>query len=281
MNKLLIVCGPTATGKTSLAIELAKKFRGELVSADSRQVYKGLDGLTGKGRSQDIPIWLYDVVAPGDEFSVAHFVRLARARIGYIEKQGRLPIVVGGTGFYLRALTETIDTIFIPPDWELRTMLATLSLEELQKRLNKKRFEKMNESDQKNPRRLIRAIEIEEKGIFAPPPSQTFDALWIGLIAAPSALKRRIQMRIRARFALAVHEARDNLPPILGAKQVLAFKRGKLTREEAIARWQTEDYQYVKRQLTWFRKEKDIHWFDVTEPDFRRRIIDTVRSWYT
>lgn len=261
MNKILIICGPTGTGKTKLALALAKKFNGELVSADSRQVYKGLDALTGKDRSKDIRIGLYDVAER--EFSVAHFVKLARAAIADIHGRGKLPIVVGGTGFYLKALTEPVDTIGVAPNWKLRKKLASLSVEELQKRVEPKRLKKMNDSDRKNPRRLIRAIEVAGWVRLAPQP--TYDATWIGLTAPLPVLRAKIEERVKARFDKAVSEVKDDLPPILGLEILRKFIRGEMNKEEAIERWINEEYQYAKRQLTWFRKQKQIAWYTIAE----------------
>ncbi len=278
MNKLLIICGPTATGKTGLAITLAKKFHGELISADSRQVYKGVDALTGKERSREIPIWLYDVAQK--EFSVAHFTRFAHAAIGDIHKRGKLPIVVGGTGFYIRALTEPVDTISIPPNWKLRRYLSSLSITKLHTLMDVKRLEKMNESDRNNPRRLIRAVEVAAYETIAHAKSPGYDALWIGLTASLPELKRRIETRIKRRFHQAASEVKKDLPPILGAAPLLALKRGGMTKDEAIRTWINAEYHYARRQMTWFRKEKQIYWFDVST-EYVHDVEARVREWYT
>lgn len=279
MKKVLIICGPTGTGKTKLAITLAKKFNGELVNADSRQVYKGLDALTGKDRSEEIPIWLYDVVSTDEAFTVSHFVRLVHHAIGDIYKRKRLPIVVGGTGFYLRALIKPFETIAIPPNWPQRKHLETLSIDALQKLVNPKRLERMNESDSKNPRRLMRAIEVAGNASSQRVP--IYDALWVGLAAPRFILKRRITERIAKRFEKAVTEVRDGLPPILGADPLLSFTHGEITKEEALKEWAQAEYQYAKRQMTWFRKEKDIHWFDVSTVDCQIQVEALVGEWYT
>ena len=191
MNKLLIVCGPTATGKTALAIDLARRFNGELISADSRQVYRGMDIGTGKDifrrskikdqRSKikienqtyelipydmdGIPLWMVDVVNPDEEFSVAHYQYLATCVIKDIRKRGKLPIIVGGTGLYITSLLSPIETSHIPQNKELRKTLERYSLEELQMKLKKDDplvWDLMNQSDRQNPRRLVRKIEIAE-----------------------------------------------------------------------------------------------------------------------
>jgi len=281
MKKLLIICGPTATGKTNLALAMAKKFDGELVSADSRQVYKGLDALTGKDRSDEIPIWLYDVVTPTEEFSVAHFVRLAREAIADISKRGKLPIVVGGTGFYLRALTRPIETIAIRPDWALRRHIETLSLDALQTLVGHHRLERMNDSDKKNPRRLIRAIEVAMSESYIPSMNPSYDALWVGLTVSLAVLKERIAQRVSGRFDMAVTEVCAGLPPILGVDPLLSYTHGEITKEEALKKWAQAEYQYAKRQMTWFRKEKAIHWFDVKNTDYQKGVEALARGWYT
>lgn len=283
MNKLLIICGPTGTGKTKLAIGLAKKFNGELVNADSRQVYKGLDALTGKDRSDEVPIWLYDVVEPTEEFSAAHFVRLARPVIEDLYKRGKLPIVVGGTGFYLRALTDKIDTLLIPPNKKLRDRLVDASIDQLQKKLRRAdpgKWKRMNESDRKNPRRLVRAIEVA--AVAAVPnakPKQ--DVLWIGLSLARVILKDRIGNRVLQRFDQATKEVKEGLPPILGAGPLLDYVRGQTSKEQAIAQWIQFEYAYAKRQMTWFAKESSIQWFDISVAGFEGKVEALVREWYT
>lgn len=292
MSKLFIICGPTATGKTKLAIALARIFHGELVNADSRQVYKGLDALTGKDRSEDVSIRLYDVIDGSQEFSVAHFVRLARVAIDDIHKRGKLPIVVGGTGFYLKALTTSIDTLTVPPDWELRKTLHSMPIEELQQRLRKvdqDRWGGMNDSDRKNPRRLIRAIEVAATNKAVVEQGQSLqqglslnnNVLWIGLTTKQEILKKRIATRVAQRFEEALTEVRERLPPILGVTPLLSYKRGEITKEDALHRWTQLEYQYAKRQRLWFRKEKKIHWFDVEHIDYQHEIEELIREWYT
>lgn len=283
MNKLLIICGPTGTGKTKLAIGLAKKFNGELVNADSRQVYKGLDALTGKDRSEDVPIWLYDVAEPTEEFSVAHFVRLANDAIEDIRRRGKLPIAVGGTGFYLRALTSTIDTLMIPPNKKLRNRLRYASIDQLQKELRHAdpgKWNKMNHSDKLNPRRLVRAIEVAS-ATAVPGAKQNQDVLWIGLSLARVILKDRIGGRVLQRFDQAIGEVTDGLPPILGAGPLLDYVRGQTSKEEAIAQWVQAEYAYAKRQMTWFDKEPSIHWFDAIDAGIGHKVEERVAGWYT
>jgi len=242
MNKILVICGPTATGKTALAAQLAKELNGELISADSRQCYRGNDLETNKERP-DVPIWLYDVVDPGEAFSVSHWVKLAREAIADIQKRGKLPIAVGGTGLYINALIHPLETIDIPPDKTLRDKKLTLS--ELQNMVSRGG---MNDSDWNNPRRLIRKIEI---GKFPERLSlkqrQSFHALIIGLTAPIPVLYKRIDAHLKERRNAGMKEQPIN--------------------EHAIAR----------KQLTWFKKQKNIQWFDCTSPTLLDDVLYLIR----
>ena len=181
LRQLLVICGPTATGKTELGYELAQKFNGEILSADSRQVYKEMDIGTGKGLNKDLklkiknlkegvcyilgntPLWGYDLVAPNKDFNVSQYFSIARKFIINIWNKGKLPIIVGGSGLYIKVLIDGLGTISIPPDDKLRRLLNTKNTGQLLHLLNvldSIRANSMNESDRKNPRRLIRAIEI-------------------------------------------------------------------------------------------------------------------------
>ena len=203
-KKILIITGPTATGKTELAIKLAKKFNGEIVNADSRQVYQGMDIGTGKdienkskiknqnarlqmlshsecGQAKlhiknqkftigfrlknNIPVWLVDICKPDYVFNVGEYQKFARLVIYDIQNRRKLPIIVGGTGLYIRSIIEPLNKISIPPNEKLRQQLNDFTVKQLQNKLhqlNKNKFESLNNSDRNNPRRLIRAIEIEE-----------------------------------------------------------------------------------------------------------------------
>ncbi|MBI4065289.1 tRNA (adenosine(37)-N6)-dimethylallyltransferase MiaA [Candidatus Gottesmanbacteria bacterium] len=288
MRKLLIICGPTATGKTKLGLSLAKQFSGELISADSRQIYKGLDALTGKDRSKEIPIWLYDVIEKGESFNVARFRTLAYGVIDDIRKRDKLPIVVGGTGFYLRALMHPLNTLTISPNNTLRDTLASLSVEELQKKLSIIDFhklEQMNQSDKKNPRRLIRAIEVatwkqkNQTTVLSDLPRS--DVCWIGLMAPMDTLKNSIRDSIQRRWKKAIREVDNKELDILGYTYLSYFISGRIGKKEAVNGWIRAEYQYAKRQMTWFRKQEDIHWFDISKGNVSKKITAVVKAWYT
>lgn len=265
MNRLLIICGPTATGKTALATVLAKKFNGELISADSRQVYKGMDLVTGKDR-YDVPIWLYDVVNPDEEFSVSHWVKLAQQTITDIYKRNKLPIVVGGTGLYINALLHPFETIDIPPNKALRTKLQTLSVAELQQMVQRS---DMNDSDWNNPRRLIRKIEIAKGNKIIKKQETKYDALIVGLTASLPTLDKRIHERLEQRLRQGMKEEID----------IVIKKYGRnLPSMSAIG---LNEHAYARRQMTWFKKQKGIHWFDVSDPQHMNRVAAAVAAWYT
>lgn len=322
-SKLLVILGPTSTGKTDLALLLAKKFNGELISCDSRQVYIGLDIGTGKlpsgkwkvedGRWKKekgfwwldgIKIWMYDVVGYRKQYSVADYVKEASRIIEEIRERGKLPIIVGGTGFYLKALLEGLSNLTIPMDPKLREELDSLSLQELQTRLQElstQKWEKMNSSDRQNPRRLIRAIELsvggfQRTGKITTLPRQMrlaqSDVLKIGLTAPREILYQRIDERVIDRINQGMIDEAEELH-----KKGLTFKRMRQlgleygiladymenkikNKEELIKLLQGKIHGYARRQITWFKKEKEVFWFDITEKGFAEKIEKLVIKWY-
>lgn len=299
MDKVLIICGPTATGKTKFALEVAKKFKGELVSADSRQVYVGKNLVYGKdlpsgtsphpsrlkwrGRRlsfygvDGIKIWLYDVVNPGEPFSVAFWKECADLVITDIIVRHHLPIVVGGSGLYLKSLSQSLFQISIHPLPELRRLLADKSVDYLFDYLNKvdpSRAASLNRSDRANPRRLLRAIEISLSDKSSPRLGEDareaggevqtgsgLSFLQIGLTAPRVKLYAMIDDRVHARIAAGA-AAED---PAAAAHPV---------------EWQAHEHGLARRQLTWFRKQPAIHWFDITGARWQAQAEDLIASWY-
>lgn len=324
-KKILIICGPTATGKTKLALNLASKFAGELVCADSHQVYRGMDIGTGKDlplnsklKSKSIklpfnnqkykigyylvnkiPVWLYDVVQPDYRFTVADYVACAHLVIKNIWEQGKLPILVGGTGFYIQALINGIETLGIPPNWDLRQELNGWSTNKLLlylEKLDSSKAALLNCSDRFNPRRLIRAIEValadktKKKTPF--PKIEINNILMIGLRAHYNFLYRQVDKRVVKRVKQGI-EAEINkllkrgynwqnsaLGETLGYREWELFFKDLATKEEVIERWQFNEHAYVRQQLTWFRKEKRIHWFDISQDDWGGKIVKTINNWF-
>lgn len=201
MIKLLVIVGPTATGKTDLAIKLAKKFSGEIVSADSRQIYQGMDIGTGKEVAdkkvikekgkwivRGVQIHLYNVIKPDETFSVADYQQLAYQAIEDIQSRGKLPILVGGTGLYVQAVTEGLKIPKVPPDLKLREKLERKPLAHLVAELERVDPETAFRIDQKNPRRIIRALEVyyltgQPISTLQEKFKADFDSLVIGLVA--------------------------------------------------------------------------------------------------
>lgn len=262
MKKILVICGPTATGKTALGALLARRLGGELISADSRQVYRGMDLTTGKDRV-DVPTWLYDVVDPDEEFSVSHWATLAREAVADIHNRGKLPIVVGGTGLYIQALLHPFETMNVPPDKNLREKLQMLSVHELQEMVQRGN---MNNSDWNNPRRLIRKIETAS---YKAEPSlkPKWDILQIGLTAPLTVLDARIDRRLKVRKAS-------------GLDDEIAVLRKKYKADlPSMSAVDLNEHAYARRQLTWFKKQKNIHWFTV--PYEAKEVEKLVNAWYT
>jgi tRNA dimethylallyltransferase len=308
MNKLLIVCGPTATGKTALGLTLAKKFGGEIISADSRQVYRGLDIVTGKDiplgakpypsqiRWRDrvlkyyivngIKIWLYDVVSPDEPFNIAYWKEAADLVISDIHMRGGLPIVVGGTGLYIRSLLSELDLAAIPPNSILRNKFSDTNAGDLFDYLNKldpSRAAAMNASDRKNPRRLIRAIEIA----VAPVPPKPgvalcLDTLAVGLTADRAFIFGLIDKRIDRRMLAGAEAEMAQVINTYGRETpaMTALGYRVLDYPDRIGKWAILEKQYVRRQLTWFKKQPGIVWFDIQKPDWPENCLDLVQNWY-
>lgn len=298
-QKVLVICGPTATGKTALGVKLAKTFNGEIISADSRQVYKGMDALTGKGDVDvNVKVWLQDVVDPEEDFNVAKWRKMFWDAANKTWNGNKLPIVVGLTGFYLSALTSEIKTIDIPPNKSLRKNLEGKCADELAKILKEKdpeRFNSINNSDKQNPRRLIRAIEVAKYNIshisvYVKNKPYT-DFLFIGLNAPTETLDERINKNIEERVEDAIEETRElllkNISLSKSALQTHGFKsltpyiRDEITLEDALQRWKTGEHQDARKQYTRLKKEKRINWFDITKEDFEKNVEDLVANWYT
>lgn len=315
LPKLLCIVGPTATGKTDIALAIAHKMNGELIACDSRQVYKGLDLGTGKEAANEfvivkgkdhwevdgVKIWLYDVADPKEQYSASQYMQDAKEIIDRICSQKKLPIIVGGTGLYLQALLDGVDTARIAPDKELREKLEQKTVEELRRKLQviaPQTFGSLNNSERNNKRRLIRKIEIAESAdqqigsqIFKGLKSD-FDVLKIGLTAPKTILNERIDKRIIKRInqgmldeARLVHIQGISFQRMrqLGLEyRIMAdFLDGVIPNESRfVSELQQKIKQFAKRQLTWFKRDSEIKWIDITEKDFSSKVEKLVRSWY-
>ena len=296
MNKLLVICGPTATGKTQFAIKLAKKFNGEIISADSRQVYIGMDIATGKDRRMygDVPVHMIDVVDPRENFSVAQYSVLANKAIEDIWNSGKLPILVGGTGLYIKAIVDGIETSIVPPDEKLRKDYANKGASELFHILNKinpQKANSMNESDRKNPRRLIRAIEISNWKEEGKDENRKIDVIMIGLTAPREILYQLIDARVDKRMSEGmVGEVDQLLGNGVSHKRMQSFGleyrlidnylTGKITEDILVETLKYKIHDFARRQLTWFKKDKRINWSNIESSDWAENVEKKVRAWY-
>lgn len=283
MNKLICIVGSTATGKTAKALSLAAIQPSILVSADSRQVYRTMDIVTGKDHPQDIIIYGIDIVDPDEPCSVAVWYDAVIPHINGAWDTGKQVIVVGGTGLYVKAITQGIPTMSVPPNQPLRDKLAALTVAELQdklKQLDEAKFTSMNHSDQNNSRRLIRAIEISSYSNKVPnlvkqsSELSEVQAEIIGLDYSDLSIQRnKIYERVLARLKLgAIVETKkllqkydSSLPSMsaIGYKSIIAYIENQIDETTMINTWVNDELAYAKRQLTWFRPTKNIKWYDI------------------
>jgi tRNA dimethylallyltransferase len=280
--KVIVIVGPTASGKSDLAVRLAKRFNGEVVSADARQVYKGLDIGTAKitkREMQNVPHHLLDVADPKHIFSAAEYKEKAEKALEVIRARKRIPIIVGGTGFYIDALINGASLPDVPPDPALRKSLSRKTPAELFRMLQKKDPRRAKDIDPHNTHRLIRALEIAQalgKVPLTKEPKRTYQTLFLGIEYPSSELHRRIQERVVARMKKGmVAEARRLHAHGLSYKRMreLGLEYGlladllekKLTRQAFIEGLSAETRKYAKRQMTWFRRNKDTRWFKPTD----------------
>jgi tRNA dimethylallyltransferase len=297
VNKLLVICGGTGTGKTSLGIKLARRFNGEIVSADSRQVYRGMDIGTGKDWSEDksIQIWGYDIADPKKAFSVSQYVKAIKPMISDIQRRGKLPILVGGTGLYIKALIEGFDTLNVPKNERLRSLLKKLTAGELYEKLcelDTVRGASMNLSDRQNPRRLMRAVEVAQwqiKHQLKKISTFQFDVLKIGLQCDTETLKTRIikrsQRMLKDGLLAEIHKLgiswKKQSMATIGYQEWRSFLEGKETEKSCFEKWINNQLAYVKRQNLWFKKDTQIQWFDVSASAFTKKVEMLVEKWYS
>ena len=291
---LIVIAGATATGKTGLAIRLADWLAeqgrpAEIISADSRQVFRGLDIGTAKvtrAEQARVPHHGIDLVEPDQPFSVADFTRHARAVLTELGERGAVAILAGGTGLYLRAVARGLDADALPSDPEVRAriehQLAAEGLGPLIERLRELAPSQAARIDLRNPRRVVRALEIAElRGDAGPPAPLGYDgpSTWIGLTVEPSVHARWIAQRARAQFdAGLIDEARTlrerfdpGLPAFsaIGYREAWAVIDGELTRDAAIELDARRNLAFAKRQRTWSRSEPGIAWLDAAGDPLR------------
>lgn len=292
-NKIIIILGPTASGKSNLAIWIAQKYNGEIISADSRQVYCGMDLGTGKiarDKKQDtgnknlfisegIIHHLIDIVSPRKEYNVSHFKKDAEILIKDILSREKLPIVCGGTGFWISALTNNRIFPKVKPNKKLRNKLTKKSVEQLFSMLKKLDPERAKNIDAKNKVRLIRAIEICKVIGKVPKNSEKstanneqYNFLQIGIDIPKEKLHQNIKNRLEKRFKAGLIKEVENLRKIykLNWKKIQSFGlayywipiyfKEKISKQELFDKVYQSEKDYTKRQMTWFKKDKMIRW---------------------
>lgn len=293
-QKVIVILGQTATGKSDFAVEIAKLIGGEIISADSRQVYKGLDigsGKITKKEMRGVPHHLLDVASPTRTFTVADFKKKAEDAIKQIVKNEKIPIICGGTGFYIDSLVSGQTLPEVAPDKKLRATLEKKSIEELFKILKKLDAKRAKDIDKNNPVRIIRAIEIATAIGKVPKLSknkntQKYNIIYIGLTLPDEILKEKICIRLLARIKDGMIKEVENLH-----KNGLSWKRlndlgleyryvsgyiqsgeyikndeiNAVLKQDWVQKLNSEIWHYAKRQKTWFKRNKDIIWIDPRE----------------
>jgi tRNA dimethylallyltransferase len=283
LPKILVIVGPTASGKTGLAIKLAEKFNGEIVSADSRQIYRGMDIGTAKGKERiaksRVAVRLIDIKNPDEDYTVAEYKKDAVAAIRKILRLGKLPILTGGTGLYVKTVVDNLDIPKVRANPVLRKKLGEkmrqCGLAALFRELVRLDPEAAHIVDPRNPRRVIRALEItlatkkpfsaqRKKG------ARLFEPLIIGLAVPGEKLRKRINTRVDQMFHNGLVNEVKNLIKKYGSNrkafdaigycEITDYLHGKTTLAEAAESIKKNTWGYAKRQMTWFKKDKNTRW---------------------
>jgi tRNA dimethylallyltransferase len=273
-SPLVVIVGPTASGKSALAMALAQRFQGEIISADSRTLYRGMDIGTAKPSAADqvtITHHLLDVLSPQMPITAASFKQQAQAAIKQVTTGNKLPFLVGGTGLYIDAVLYDFAFTDTVPDPETRERLQAMTVEELQAELKQREIPLPN--NDKNPRHLVRQLE---RGSI-PPVQNTLRAntLIIGLDIDRAVLRSRISQRVghmseggleeEVRDLVAMHGWTPVLLQTIGYREFKPYFKGESSLQEVMATIERNTIQYAKRQRTWFRRNKSIHWISKEE----------------
>ncbi|WML56703.1 tRNA (adenosine(37)-N6)-dimethylallyltransferase MiaA [Neobacillus sp. PS2-9] len=298
-QNVLVIIGPTAVGKTKLSIEMAKRYNGEIISGDSMQIYRGMDVGTAKITKEEmeyIPHHLIDIKEPFESFSVAEFQELVRAKIAEIDKKGKLPIIVGGTGLYIQSVIYDYQFSDVSGDEAYR-----LQLEERVKEVgNEALHEELKEIDPgsaaqihpNNVRRVIRALEIYhltgktmQEYQSHQQPDLLYNTAIVGLTMDRDQLYERINLRVdmmmdegllpevKALYQQGLRECQSI--QAIGYKEIYEYLDGKVTLNEAVENLKQNSRRYAKRQLTWFRNKMKVEWFDMSNVNnFSKKIAE-------
>ena len=290
----ILIAGPTAVGKSAVALALAERLNGAILSVDSMQVYRGLDVGTAKPSANErrrVPHHLIDVVGLSESFDAAQFVRLARASVEDIQRRGRVPVFCGGTGLYFKAWLEGLGEA-PPPDAAVRAGLEATALPELLRELARRDPSIFTEIDRQNPRRVIRALEVirvsgepfsAQRAAWT---SQSRNAdLFFCLTRSSDDLQNRIEARVESMFArglvretrqLLEHGLAENKTAMqaIGYRQVVEHLRGERSLEDTIALVKRRTRQLAKRQRTWFRRQLSLSWIEIERDEEPTRVAE-------
>lgn len=299
-EKVIVIAGPTGVGKTSLSLQLAQQFHGEIINGDAMQVYRGLDIGTAKITQSEmagIPHHLIDCFSYQEEYNVMMFQKKARACITEIQRQGKLPIICGGTGLYIKSLLYDYEFIEQEKDEEFLSFLAQLSNEQLYallRHVDEKACEKIHPN---NRQRMIRAIEMahlgEKKSTLIDQQEHTmlYDAYLIGLTMERSILYERINKRVDDMMEQGLLEEITTLvtqdPTIwtrqcfqsIGYKEWKAYFDGIQSKEACIDQIKKNSRNFAKRQYTWFRNQMELNWIDINEDGWQSHLVESIEKW--
>jgi len=281
-GKAIVIVGPTSSGKTELSLRLAKKFKGVIISADSRQLYKDMDIATAKtthNQQQGIPHYMIDILKPNENFNLSHYQNTVNNLLKSIAEdnlkrsQPVIPFIVGGTGLYVKAIVDGYQLPAVPPDFNLRIQLEQSSITDLADQL--KQLDPATKVDLHNKRRIIRALEILQNRQGSPASLRplNYDFLQIGISRPRPEIKQRIVEKIAEMYKNGlVKETKkllakgyDFTKPAFSAhgyRHIRDYLQHKITLHEALSRMQQDTQRYAKRQMTWFKKDSRIHWVD-------------------
>jgi len=298
-QKLLVIIGPTAVGKTKLSIEMAKRYHGEIISGDSMQIYRGMDIGTAKIKTDEmegVPHHLIDIRDPDESFSVAEFQQLVRAKIREIAQKGKLPIIVGGTGLYIQSVIYDYQFSDAAADEEFRHKLEErakdIGNEALYQELKKLDPESAEQIHPNNVRRVIRAFEIYHctgKTMSEYQKVQTPDLLYRTALVGLTMEREMLYNRINERVEMMMEEGLlDEVKGLyekglracqsiqaIGYKEIYEYLDSRMTLDAAVENLKQNSRRYAKRQLTWFRNKMDVQWFDMSDvQNFTKKITE-------
>jgi tRNA dimethylallyltransferase len=298
MGKIVAIVGPTATGKSSIAVEIAKRFNGEIISCDSMQIYRGMDIGTAKitaAEMESIPHHMIDIKNAGENYSCADFVADARQCITDITNRAKLPIICGGTGLYIDSLLNINNFSAAGEDSKIREELYKSDKDELYRELQVIDPESAEVINPNNVKRVVRAIEIyrltgKKKSVWdiESSPQKLYDTIIIGLnYASRDELYKKIDERVDFMLENGLIDEVKSIDygtssmQAIGYKEILDFLKGAVTLEEAVANIKRNTRRYAKRQITWFKRNNEIKWYYVDDYTERITLFKEIVNYLT